>query len=298
MEKNSLHPMNPLRNGYDFGKLGLCCPQLRSYIRQNPDGTDTIDFSNPRAVKLLNQALLKLYYQLDWNLPDKYLCPPIPGRLDYLLYLSDLLGRERGKQHDSKHPIRILDIGTGANCVYPILGVRQLGWTFVGSEIDPQAMESAHSILEANPSLSDSIELRLQHTPSQIFNEIVQASEIFDACICNPPFHSSKEESLRGTIRKNRNLHGKSKKDDTLNFGGLSHELWCEGGEKWFVSQMIQESQNFKNQFGWFTSLLSKKETLPYLYKQLHLVKAARTKTVEMNQGQKKSRFLAWSFSH
>lgn len=39
-----------------------------------------------------------------------------------------------------------------------------------------------------------------------------------------------------------------------LNFGGQQQELWCEGGEVAFITQMIAESQQFGRQVKWFTS--------------------------------------------
>jgi len=58
---------------------------------------------------------------------------------------------------------------------------------------------------------------------------------------------------------------------------------------------MIKESVLFKSQVVWFTTLVSKNEHLPKLKKQLEKNKA-HYKTIDMSQGNKKSRFLAWRF--
>ena len=112
--------------------------------------------------------------------------------------------------------------------------------------------------------------------------------------MCNPPFHASQAEAMAGTQRKWQNL-GKSQKD-TLNFGGQNAELWCEGGEKAFITKMIEQSVALSQQCFWFSSLVSKKTTLPVLYKALKKVKALDIQTIEMEQGQKISRIVAWTF--
>jgi 23S rRNA (adenine1618-N6)-methyltransferase len=58
---------------------------------------------------------------------------------------------------------------------------------------------------------------------------------------------------------------------------------------------MIKQSSSFKNQVGWFTSLVSKKENLPKIYKQLDKLNTTR-QTFLMEQGSKKSRLVAWKF--
>lgn len=113
--------------------------------------------------------------------------------------------------------------------------------------------------------------------------------------ICNPPFHSSKEEANKGTIRKNKNLGIEDSKKPTLNFGGVNSELWCEGGELTFISNMIYESVHFKTQVKWFSSLVSKKDNLKPLFSHLKKVKATY-QIVEMKHGNKVSRILFWNF--
>jgi 23S rRNA (adenine1618-N6)-methyltransferase len=49
---------------------------------------------------------------------------------------------------------------------------------------------------------------------------------------------------------------------------------------------------------GWFTTLVSKSEHLPKLQQSLNKVNAAEVRVIEMAQGQKKSRILAWTFQN
>ena len=235
-------------------------------------------------------TILKEFYKINWwDIPPNYLCPPIPGRADYLHYVADLLYGARGKS------IVALDIGVGANCVYPLIGQYEYGWSFIGSDIDQEAITSAQSILDHNLDLKEQIELRLQAKANQIFKGILKPNELIDISICNPPFHASAEEAAAGSERKLKNL-GLQKK--VLNFGGKSHELWCTGGEKAFIKSMIEESRLLASQCLWFTTLVSKKENLPDLERELKRVKAFDVKIIEMSQGQKISRILAWTFQN
>ena len=283
-----MHSRNRHLARYDFTQLTKSCPELAPHVLVNKFGDESIDFANPESVKLLNKAILKEFYKINWwDIPPNYLCPPIPGRADYLHNVADLLYGARGKS------IVALDIGVGANCVYPLIGQYEYGWSFIGSDIDQEAITSAQSILDHNLDLKEQIELRLQAKANQIFKGILKPNELIDISICNPPFHASAEEAAAGSERKLKNL-GLQKK--VLNFGGKSHELWCTGGEKAFIKSMIEESLLVASQCLWFTTLVSKKENLPDLERELKRVKAFDVKIIEMSQGQKISRILAWTF--
>jgi 23S rRNA (adenine1618-N6)-methyltransferase len=298
-EKSNLHPRNPHRFRYNFEQLISSCPELKPFVFINKYDSQTIDFANPQAVKMLNKAILKHFYGISyWDIPDNYLCPPIPGRADYIHYIADLLASNNKGIIPKGNSIKVLDIGVGANCVYPIVGSSTYGWNFVGSDIDPVAVDSANRIVANNESLLGKIEIRLQTSSDNIFKGIILPDEVFDVSICNPPFHTSFEEATHGTQRKIKNLTGKKPKSPTLNFGGQNAELWCEGGEEKFVIKMIQESATIPQKCVWFTSLISKKEHLPNIYKALKSAKALDVQTIDMAQGQKISRIVAWTFQN
>lgn len=282
-----MHPRNPHKDRYNFPELIKANAELKSHVIPNKRGEDSINFDNPESVKALNRAILYSMYGIKhWEIPKNFLCPPIPGRADYIHHLADLF--PVGKK------LRGLDVGVGANCIYPIIGHKVYGWKFVGSDINEEALKAANTILNAND-LGDSIELRLQNNSEKIFSGILKPSESFDFSMCNPPFHSSPEEAQTGTDRKRRNL--KLGHKGKLNFGGKSNELWCEGGEKAFVARMIEESALNPTAVIWYTSLISKEANLPFLEKKLKTVKCKTFKIINMSQGQKKSRILAWSFT-
>lgn len=301
--KSGLHPRNKHRGRYDFAQLILVNPDLALFVKANAYNDPSIDFSNPLAVKALNQALLKQFYAINfWDIPTHYLCPPIPGRADYVHNLADLLASMNPNELPQGHNIRVLDIGVGANVIYPLIGHREYGWRFVGADIDKNALKNAQNIIDAN-ALSEEIVLRLQPSPDSIFQGIIQQDEFYHLTMCNPPFHASLAEAQAGTQRKWRGLGKGLTKDSAkqknlvLNFGGQKNELYCDGGEQAFISTMITQSQQFAKQCLWFTTLVSKATTLPNVYRALKKVNAIEVKTIEMTQGQKQSRFVAWTFA-
>ena len=290
-----MHSNNIHNSSYDFNILIKAHPALSTFVYLGKADVTTINFADTEAVFHLNKALLLHHYGLtDWNIPPHYLCPPIPGRADYIHYIHDLL-TEDGVETNVKG----LDIGVGANCIYPILANRIYNWHMVGVDIDPAAIASAKKNVNATEGLKDAVEIRQQPNNANIFEGVILENDYFHFTMCNPPFHNSEEDAVKGTLRKLRNLGdqapAQSKKEIVLNFGGQANELWCNGGEALFIKRMIKQSVAFKTQVGWFTTLVSKKENLTAIYKQLNKLKATH-KTIVMEQGHKQSRMVAWKF--
>lgn len=311
-----LHVRNLHRGRYPFQELVRTLPELQSHVIRNPKGEMSINFSDPVAVKLLNKALLAHYYGVKhWDIPQGYLCPPIPGRADYIHRLAEMLKQDHPTLDQRK--VRALDIGVGANAIYPIVAATTYGWHCVGSDIDPVSVQNAEQIAQRNSVLTGRIECRHQPQSRFIFQGIIQPNEYYDVTTCNPPFHKSLAEAEQGTQRKLRNLtQNRTKRSastamakkgvqpqpmqrDTkavLNFGGQKAELWCPGGEAAFIKNMAFESRDFAHQVLWFTSLISKKENVRWMRKQLEKAGAVEARVYEMSQGQKVSRFIAWTF--
>ncbi|MDO5973979.1 23S rRNA (adenine(1618)-N(6))-methyltransferase RlmF [Flavivirga jejuensis] len=284
------HPNNKHKSGYDLDVLCYAYPDLKLFVFENKYQTQTIDFANPKAVKALNTALLVTHYNIEfWEFPDTNLCPPIPGRVDYIHHLADLL-----KQSNIDKNTHVLDIGTGASCIYPILGNAEYNWNFVGTDIDERSLHNAQKIISKNK-LDHSIKLRHQINSSNILKGVLKESDTFAAAICNPPFYKSETEAIEATTRK---LKGLNKKviDVVRNFSGTHNELWYKGGEKAFIHNYLYESSLFKDQCIWYTTLVSKKDLVRGIQVSLKKMGATEVKVINMGQGNKISRIVAWTF--
>ena len=272
-------------------------PALKAYIQTNKAGNASINFSNPKAVKTLNSAILKYYYGINnWDFPDKNLCPPIPGRAEYIHIIADLLAESNKGNVPKGDKIVCLDIGIGASCIYPIIGVTEYGWNFIGSDIDPKSIRSSEKIIQSNSSLKKKVNCRLQKNSKWILKGIMEKEEKIDVTICNPPFHATAEDALKGSRRKVKNLTGKKIKTPSRNFSGNMQELIYEGGEFQFISNLISESKEFAKSCLWFTTLVSKESNLKAFYKLLNKEQAIEIKTLDIKTGNKVSRVLAWTF--
>lgn len=280
-----MHRNNPFINDYDFDKLIKCLPNLANHVFINQYGTKTIKFSDQNAVKELNRSLLKLEYNIDWTIPKNNLCPPIPGRLDYLLHINDLVNSKE---------VNLLDIGTGANLIYPLLATCQFNWKCTGSDVSLDSIKNAQEIINGNKQLS-SVKLVHQISKDHIFKNVLTSDDYFDVVICNPPFFKSSSDAQKMNNRKVKNLKLTDK--EKLNFGGLNNELWCRGGEEEFIKKMAIESAEFKNQVTWFTSLVSNKDHLKNIKRAINKQNPMEVKIVDMEQGNKISRFIAWRYS-
>ncbi len=301
-----MHPRNQHNSNYNFDLLTKHHPKLSAFVKKSPTGRKTIDFANPHAVKSLNSALLACYYNISqWDIPEGYLCPPIPGRADYIHHIADLLAESRNGEIPEGKSIKGIDIGTGANLIYPLIGSHSYGWKFIGSDIDRTSIKSANVIIQANKGLSKFVDVRHQTDSSMIFNGVILPNEQYAFTLCNPPFHSSAKAAVEGSQRKSQNLQRNQQKrtgkvtqnaKGKLNFGGQSNELWCKGGELAFVRKMVKESVHYKTQVEWFTTLVSKKDNLKPILNDLKQLSCEKVKTINMQQGQKTSRFIAWQF--
>lgn len=296
-KKNSesrLHPESRFHGRYDLLKLQEVCPELTEYVFVNDYGNETINFHDPKAVKMLNKALLAHHYKIkNWDIPENYLCPPIPGRADYIYHIADFMGANNYRVIPE---ITCLDIGVGSSCIFPIIGTSEYHWNFIGTDVDPDALESAQNILNENPELKSKVELRFQKNSKSIFEGILTDDDRVDLTICNPPFHGSASEARASSRKKIRNLTHYTNKDKTLNFGGQPNELWTEGGEMEFIKNMIHQSKKVSGKCFIFSTLVSKKDHLYELKQTLEEVGVFYQRTVKMGQGNKWSRLLLWTF--
>ncbi|MGB3608356.1 23S rRNA (adenine(1618)-N(6))-methyltransferase RlmF [Psychroserpens sp.] len=282
--------MKASKDRYNFTELVACNPALAQFIQLNPLGKETIDFSNPKAVKALNTTLLKKNYKVDyWEFPDAHLCPPIPGRMAYIQLLHKLL-----KKSGITKNITVFDIGTGATCIYPLLGQAEFGWRFIASEIDNKAFKIANKIVENN-SLQSSVKLRFQKNPQNILTEVLNPNDRIAAAMCNPPFYKNEADALESNTQKLKGL-GQDSHTVKRNFSGTEKELCYPGGEKAFLHNYLYQSSLFKTNCFWYTSLVSKKEHVKSMQASLKKLGATSVKVLDMSLGNKVSRVVAWTF--
>jgi 23S rRNA (adenine1618-N6)-methyltransferase len=296
-EKLNLHLRNRNRKRYNLKAMAVSNPELIKYIQPNKLGVNSINFSDPAAVKMLNKAILNYYYGIEyWEFPKGNLCPPIPGRAEYIHHVADLLSENNKGEIPRGKNVTCFDIGIGASCIYPIIGVTEYKWNFIGSDINPIAIKSAQNIVNSNPSLKGKVSCRIQKQSNFIFQGVIEKEDKIDISICNPPFHPSIEEALKGTRRKIKNLTGQKIISPKRNFSGNLNELVYEGGEFQFMCTMISESKEISKNCFWFSFLVSKESNLKRIYKILHENNPTEIRTIEIKTGNKTSRILAWTY--
>lgn len=296
-EKARLHRRNKNRERYDLSALIKGTPMLQDFVILNKYGAESVNFSDPRAVRLLNTAILKHYYGIGyWQFPAENLCPPIPGRADYIHHIADLLAENNFGKIPTGERILGFDVGVGASCIYPIIGLTEYGWSFLGSDTDSKSIASAQNIVHSNPSLKGKIECRVQENPKDIFYGVLGREDKIDFSVCNPPFHASAEDAQKGTRRKVANLSGRKTDSPDLNFSGMNSELIYAGGELKFIQNKIRESQKFAKSCFWFSTIVSKQSNLKRIHQILDKTEAIQIRTIPMGTSNKSSRVVAWSF--
>ena len=284
-----MHAKNRYRGRHDLASLATTSPELKQYFITTPGGHTSLDFSHPEAVRHLNRALLLRDYGLDhWDIPSGSLCPGVPGRLDYVHVLADLLG-------ERKAAITGLDVGTGASLIYPILGSREYGWNFIATDVDDKSLKVARALIGFNRGLDRKIQIRKQTDPKHVFRGVIHPGDRFAFSMCNPPFFADAAAAASANNRKWKQL---GKPDDHAhNFGGRPNELWTPGGEPAFLRRMIEESAVYAEQVGWFTTLVSQRGYLRAAQQQLRQLGVSEHKEISIGQGGKKRRVLAWKYA-
>jgi 23S rRNA (adenine1618-N6)-methyltransferase len=301
-----MHPRNRYAQPHDFPALTKVVPGLADHLVTTPDGRTSLNFASPVAVRFLNQALLLQDYDLTfWDIPAGNLCPGVPGRLDYIHVLAELLEEDQARtqvqgkgtqeqRRKGRTKITGLDVGTGASLIYPILGIKEYGWNFVATDVSERSLKVATAISKFNPGLAKKVILRRQPEPSKVFQNVIRPGERFDFTMCNPPFFESAEAAGAAAQLKWEKLGKATGPSPTLNFGGQANELWTAGGEPAFLRQMIRESVDYAEQVGWFTTLVSKKGYLRIAEIEFGRLGITDTRTIRIGQGGKIRRVLCW----
>lgn len=293
MEEPGMHPKNIYRyETPNFRQLVDIFPELKQYTIKANDGHAGLDFRNWDACRELVKVQFTHDFGIIWTIPRPHLIPPLANRLNYLCFIHDLICLwSPDPKNRPSYEYNILDIGCGANLVYPLLGTSYFGWSFVGCDIQMDALLIAARNRDSNPSVSPRIILKkVARQPSQgdgqsatsgILGSCLQDGDMFDACVCNPPFFS------------NENDMGQNPSTD---YGGTHTEMVYQGGEECFVSEMVRDSEKHRASVAWFSTMVGKKKTLKNVKKLLYSLDDTVIRTNELVQGTTHRWVIAWSF--
>ncbi|KAK2980581.1 hypothetical protein RJ640_029168 [Escallonia rubra] len=333
VERPSIHPRNKYSdNPPDFAQLASQYPSFEPFVFYSRDGRPRIDWTDYNATRELTRVLLLHDHALNWWIPDGQLCPTVPNRSNYIHWIEDLLMSDIiPSTRTNGDIIKGFDIGTGANCIYPLLGASLLGWSFVGSDVADVALEWAEKNVVNNPHISGLIEIRKvdggettvyqeeSQTDQSVSKHCINLSEV--GVVDREAAASALFESYPGA---NKSYHGPSillgavKDGEKFDFcmcnppffetieeaglnpktscGGTPAEMVCPGGEQAFISRIIEDSVQLKQSFRWYTSMVGRKSNLKTLISHLRSVGVSVVKTTEFVQGQTCRWGLAWSF--
>ncbi|MCJ1370519.1 hypothetical protein MMC20_001732 [Loxospora ochrophaea] len=273
----------------DFSTLALQSPDFQKHLKSNGQ----LDFSDPAAVKQLTKSLLKADFGIEIDLPDDRLCPPVPNRLNYILWIQALLDTTSGRlteQADISQDVIGLDIGTGASCIYPLLGCQQRpNWKFIATDIDEKNMHYARQNI-----LSNDLQSRIRPLPTTPSDPLIPLDALnlshITFTISNPPFYASTASLLASSASKSRPPHSTCTGSET--------EMVTPGGEVAFVSRMIDESAELRERVQWYSSMLGKRDSVAAVISTLKNKGAENWAVKEFVQGGGKTRRwgVAWSW--
>ncbi|ORX68754.1 hypothetical protein DL89DRAFT_268528 [Linderina pennispora] len=272
----------------DYQILSTQYPDLKQYLRANTNTgrLNVLDFGSPDAVRTLNKAMLKVHFDLDIQLPENSLCPSVPNRYGYVKWLADTFTDEFGDTE-----VVGLDIGTGASCIYPLLGARAIkNSKFIGSDINQESIEVANDNIKRNCLLSRiQTYLNTTRTRKIPLDAAGFPYKTLSFCMCNPPFYADEKERARL-----ENMKGEA---PILSTSGKDDEFYTDGGELAFVIGLVDESLVFRNRVRWYTTMVGRKSTLVELRKRLRSEKdVIRIKEHKITLGKTTRQFIAWSF--
>jgi 23S rRNA A1618 N6-methylase RlmF len=270
----------------DFAALARVHAPLRRFL--------PVDFGDPAALTELTRALLLCDFDLSVTLPPDRLCPTVPSRLNYVLFVRDLLSRtpphlridpatssyDRGS-FGGEEGVLGLDIGCGASCIYGLLGSRLFGWRFVCSELDPVSLDVARANAAANGMAATMRFVQAPNAASCIRDCFGEADELPSLVMCNPPFFEDAGEAAQHPGRHT-----------VIS----ASEAATAGGEAAFVGRIVAESLVLRRRVRLYSALCGRKSSLKPLRRQLVAAGVPLVHERRLVQGRTHRWVLAWSF--
>ncbi|CAI7647123.1 unnamed protein product [Penicillium glandicola] len=276
------------QNDVDFAALALQSRDFAKYLKPNGQ----LEFADPAAVRQLTTTLLQQDFHLKVEIPEDRLCPPVPNRLNYILWLQDLLDSTAGGLHegyDRDREVFGLDIGTGCIGIYPLLGcAARPQWNFVATDIDLNNIRTSQHNVTLN-NLESRILIINSDPDGPLFPLEKLGRQTLDFTMCNPPFYTSSIELKQSAAQKER--------DPFSTCTGAEVEMVTRGGEVAFVKRMIDESLQLRERVQWYTSMLGKLSSINVLVETLMKHGITNFAVTEFDQGSKTKRWaVAWSW--
>ncbi|KAL6116211.1 mettl16 [Pungitius sinensis] len=280
----SMHPRNRYKDKPpDFAYLASKYPDFQHHVHTSLAGRPVVNFKEPEAVRALTCTLLKEDFGLTIEIPLERLIPTVPLRLNYIHWVEDLIDGQ-------KQPRRGIDIGTGASCIYPLLGATMNGWFFLATEVDDICFDYATKNVEQN-NMANLIKVVKVPQKTLLMDALKEEPQmVYDFCMCNPPFFANQLEAKGVNSRNSRRPPPSS-----VNTGGVT-EIMAEGGELEFVKRIIHDSLQLKKRLRWYSCMLGKKCSLAPLKEELRKQGVQKVTHTEFYQGRTMRWALAWSF--
>ncbi|KAF7127918.1 hypothetical protein RHSIM_Rhsim11G0190600 [Rhododendron simsii] len=333
VERPTIHPRNKYSdNPPDFAQLASLYPSFEPFVFYSRDGRPRIDWTDFNATRELTRVLLLHDHSLNWYSFHLLLKSYVEYREMFLFWKYVWFSSNGPLPYCDGEVVRGFDIGTGANCIYPLLGASLLGWSFVGSDVTDVALEWAERNVKNNPHISGLIEIRkvesgkmtsygeescegqLVDSGSNTLTHEIEARNPEPDILRPLELHSNVNKSyhgppvLYGVVRDGEEFDFcmcnppffESMEEAGLNpktsCGGTLEEMVCPGGEEAFISRIIQDSFELMQSIRWYTSMVGRKSNMKILMSKLREVGVTIVKTTEFVQGQTCRWGLAWSF--
>lgn len=341
-----MHHLNPYANqSLNFIELLEKDDGLAKIVGKRKDGKyEQIDFKNPSVLRAVTEATLLHEFGITITLKEDRLCPTVPNRLDYLAWMEEIWKstglseleefiaisnkdttadsrQTKRKRVEKDTSLRILDIGTGSSCIYPLLGCAlHSDWEFLGTDIDKESLKNAretiynamndrnstaqngcHSLnlpkrihlLERERDqylFPDSQEVcKIGLDPVRSPSSPSQEGYIYHMTMCNPPFYASQAEM-------DESLNAKAKPPNAVCHGS-ANEMICIGGEFSFIKRMINESIRMKEKVIWFTTLIGKLSDVEPIVEELQKQNVSHLQVTDFIQGKTKRWAVVWTFT-
>ncbi|KAB5541565.1 hypothetical protein DKX38_014539 [Salix brachista] len=240
-------------NPPDFAHLVSLYPSFKAFVFYSRDGRPRIDWTHFNSTRVL----LLHDHGINWWIPDRHNGDIVRGfdigtgalelaAFTLPLFLGGLLCDiseliEIRKVTNCQDTLSIED----TNCGVSVNGKgKMVGSGSVVEEAEPLPLSSFVLPSDAN---------KVYSGPPVLLG-VVRDGEKLDFCMCNPPFFVAMVEA---------GLNPKT------SFAGTPEDMVCPGGEKAFITHIIEDSVVLKESSRWFTSMLRRKTNIKFLTSKL-----------------------------